>query len=145
MSVEQVAREFITSMANEAKVKSMLTPDAMVSGGVLPKPMPAMEAFGMIAGMKAAFPDLWYKVEQVAVNGDKATVQATFGGTNSGTLSLPIPGLPSLPPTEKKISVKDAFVVTVRGDKVAQMHVDSPADGGIPAALAQLGVKLPAM
>jgi hypothetical protein len=35
--------------------------------------------------------------------------------------------------------------VTVQGDKVSQMRVDSPADGGIPAILVQLGVKMPAM
>ena len=33
----------------------------------------------------------------------------------------------------------------VRGNKVSHKRVDSPADGGIPAMLAQLGVKMPAM
>jgi hypothetical protein len=33
----------------------------------------------------------------------------------------------------------------VQGDKVSHMKVDSPADGGIPGAIAQLGVKVPSM
>jgi len=41
--------------------------------------------------------------------------------------------------------VKDAYIVTAQGDKVSHFQVDSPADGGIPAMLAQLGVKMPAM
>jgi hypothetical protein len=49
--------------------------------------------------------------------------------------------MPTFPPTGKKVSVKDAFVLTVQGDRVSHMSVESPADGGIPAALEQLGVK----
>ena len=50
-----------------------------------------------------------------------------------------------MPPTGKKVSVKDAYVLTVQGDKLSHMRVDSPADGGIPAAMTQLGVKMPGM
>ncbi len=56
-----------------------------------------------------------------------------------------MPGMPSLPPTGKKVSAKDAFVVTVQGDQVSHMSVESPVDGGILAMLAQLGVKMPGM
>jgi hypothetical protein len=51
----------------------------------------------------------------------------------------------TIPPTGKKVSVKDAYVVTVQGDKVSHFEVNSPADGGIPAALAQIGVKMSGM
>jgi hypothetical protein len=41
--------------------------------------------------------------------------------------------------------VKDTYIVTVQGDKVSHLQVESPTDGGIPAMLAQLGVKMPGM
>jgi predicted ester cyclase len=145
MSVEQVARNFIANMTNEEKVTAMLTPDAMASGGVLPQPMPAKDAFSMVGGLNAGFPDLKFEVEQVTVNGNQATVNAKVSGTNTGTLSLPMPGMPPIPPTGKKVSVPDVYIVTVRGDKVSEMKVNSPADGGIPAMLAQMGVKMPGM
>ncbi len=145
MSVEQVARDFITGMTDINKVKAHLTADAVASGGVLPKSMPAMEAFTMTTGLNAGFPDIKFEVQQVTVNGNQATVKAQVSGTNTGTLSLPIPGMPSIPPTGKKVSVKDAYVVTVQGDKVSHISIESPADGGIPAMLAQLGVKMPGM
>jgi len=145
MSVEQVARDLITMMTDVEKTKVHLTADAMASSGVLPQPMPAMEAFKMVGGLKTAFPDLKFEVQQVTVNGNQATVKAMWSGTNTGALSLPMPGMPSIPPTGKKVSVKDAFVVTVQGDKVFHLLVESPADGGIPAVLAQLGVKMPGM
>lgn len=145
MSVEQVARDFIAMMTDAEATKARLTPDAMASGGVLPQPMPAMEAFNMIAGLNSGFPDLKFEVENVTVNGDQATVNARVSGTNTGPLSLPMPGMPSIPATGKKVSVKDTYVVTVQGDKVSHLQVQSPADGGIPAMLAQLGVNVPGM
>ncbi len=145
MSVEQVARDMVTNMNKEAKVMSMLTADAMVSGGVLPQPMPAAESFKIMAGLTTAFPDLKFDVQQVMVNGNEATVKAVWSGTNTGPLSLPMPGMAPIPATGKKVSVKDTYVVTVQGDKVSHMKVDSPADGGIPGALMQMGVKVPGM
>jgi predicted ester cyclase len=145
MSVEQVARDLVMNMNSAEKVKTMLTADAMASGGVLPQPIPVMEAMKVMDGLTTAFPDLKFEVQQVTVNGDKATVKAMWSGTNTGPLSMPMPGMPTIPPTGKKVSVKDSYIVTVKGDKVTHMQVDSPADGGIPAALSQLGVKMPSM
>ena len=145
MSVEQVARDFVTMMTDEEATRARLTADAMASGGVLPQPMPALEAFNIVSGLKAAFPDIKFEVEQVTVNGDQATVKTKVSGTNTGTFNLPMPGLPSnIPPTGKKASSKDVFIVTVQGDKVSHFHVDSPADGGLPVLLAQAGI-LPSM
>src|ERR1044071_5028812 len=146
MSVEQVARDFVMNMTDMEKTKATLTPDAMASGGVLPMPMPAMEAFGIVGGLMSGFPDLKFDVDQVTVNGNQATVNTKVSGTNTGTLSLAMPGMPSnMPPTGKKASAKDTFIVTVQGDKVSHLQVDSPPDGGLPALLAQIGVKPPAM
>lgn len=145
MSVEQVARDFVSNLNHAEKIKAMITIDAMASGGVLPQPIPAMEAMKLIAGLTTAFPDLKFDVQQVTLNGNQATVKAQWSGTQTGPLSLPVPGMATVPPTGKKASVKDTYVVTVQGDKVAHLRVESPADGGIPAALAQLGVKTPGM
>ena len=81
----------------------------------------------------------------MTVNGNQATVKVNISGTHTGTLSMPIPGMPSVPPSGIKVWVRDAFIVTVKGDKVSHMQVDSPADGGIPAIMAQIGVKMPGM
>jgi hypothetical protein len=145
MTVEQVARDVVMHMNDVGKLKAMSTADAMASGGVLPQPIPMMEALKVTAGLFTAFPDLKFDIQQVTVNGNQATVKAVWSGTNTGTLSLPIPGMPSIPASGKKVSVKDGYIITVLGDKVSHFQVDSPADGGIPAALAQLGVKVPAM
>jgi predicted ester cyclase len=95
------------------------------------------------AGLITAFPDFRIEIQKLTVDGDRAWVKVRWSGTQTGPLSLP--GMPTIPATRKKVSVEDAYVVTVRGDKVSHFEIQSPADGGIPAAIAQLGVKMPAM
>ena len=145
MSVEQVARDFVSHMNNAETMNTMVTADAMASGGVLPQPIPIAEAMKVMDGLMTAFPDLKFEVKQVTVNGNQATVNAMWSGRNSGPLSLPMPGMPAIPATGKTVSVKDTYIVTVEVDKVSHMQIDSPADGGLPAALAQMGVKMPGM
>ena len=145
MNVEQIASDFITKMNDVNAAESYLTPDAVAAGGVLPQPIPAKEAIGMLSALKTAFPDLKFDVQNVTAKGNQATVQAIWSGTNTGPLNLPMPGMPSIPPTGKQVSVKDTYIVTVQGDKVSRLEVDSPSDGGLPAALAQIGVKVPGM
>jgi predicted ester cyclase len=145
MSVEQTARDFITSMNDANAAESYLTPDAVSAGGVLPQPIPAREAMGLLGALKTAFPDLKFDIQNVTVKGNQATIQAKWGGTNKGPLNLPMPGMQSIPPTGKHVSVKDTYIVTVQGDKVSRIEVDSPTDGGIPAALKQIGVNMPGM
>ena len=143
MSVEQIARDFITSMNDVKSAEAYLTLDAMAAGGVLPQPIPAKEAISLMSALNTAFPDLKFDIQNVTVEGDRATVQAIWSGTNNGDLNMP--GMPSVPATGKNVSVKDTYIVTVQGDKVSRIEVNSPSDGGIPAALGQIGVKVPGM
>ena len=135
MSVEQVARNFVMTMLTPNKLSALLTADAMLSGGVVPQPVPATEAVKIMQALTTAFPDLKFDIQQVKVDGNIATVKIMWGGTQTGPLSLPMPGMPTIPPTGKKALVKDGFRLTVVGDKVSHMQVESPADGGIPGAL----------
>ncbi len=143
MSIEQVARDFVSHMNDQERMKTMVTADAMASGGVLPRPIPVMEAMQVMAGLTTAFPDLKFEVQDVKVNGNRATVHARWTGRNTGPLDLSMTGMPVIPVTGKEVSVKDTYIITVDGSKVSHMQVDSPPDGGLPAALAQLGVKMP--
>ena len=143
MSVEQVARDFILSMNDIEKAKGYLTADAVAGGGELPQPMPAAESLNVTKALTTAFPDFKIDIQQVTTKGNEATVNTQWSGTNTGPFNMP--GMPGIPPTGKKVSVKDMFIVTVRGDKVSKLWIESPADGGIPAALAQLGVQMPGM
>src|SRR5512141_1075403 len=124
MTVEQVARDFIAMMGDPAKTKARLTPDATVSGGILPQTLQATDALNLMGALKVAFPDLKFDVRQVTVNGNQATVKADWGGTNTGALHLPLAGAPSIPATGKRVSVPDTYLVTVQGDKVSHLEIE---------------------
>lgn len=143
MGVEQVARDFVMAMNDMEALKARITADAIASGGVLPQPLPLLEAFQVMDGLTAGMPDMKFTVEEVMLNGNRARVYARWSGTQTGPLRLP--GIPAVPPTGKKVWVKDTYILTVEGDKVSVIEIDSPVGGGIPGALAQLGVKIPAM
>ncbi len=144
MSVEQIARDFVTNMfVDQEKAKGAITADAIASGGALPQPMPLIEAMSVSRALKIAFPDAYIDFQQVTLNGNQVSVQVMWEGTQTGPFALP--GGPTIPPTGKKVTVKDAFVVTMQGDKISHFEITSPADGGIPAALAQLGVPMPSI
>jgi predicted ester cyclase len=147
MSVEQVAREVVMNMMNPAKVSGLLAPNAMASGGIFPpgQEMPMSDATKRMGSFTTAFPDVKFEIQQVTVRGNEATVKAKWSGTNTGPFAIPLPGMPNVPATGKKVSVDDVYVVTVEGDKVTHMRVDSPAGGGVPGALKQLGINMPAM
>jgi hypothetical protein len=143
MSVEQIARDFITRLNDVNAAEAYLNPDAVAAGGVLPQPIPAKEAIRLMSALNTAFPDLKFDIQNVTLQGDQATVQAIWSGTNNGDLNMP--GMPSVTATGKQVSVKDTYIVTVQGDKVSRIEVNSPPDGGIPAALGQIGVAVPGM
>ena len=145
MNVEETARDYVNKMADPEKIKAYLTPDAMVSGSVLPQPIPGTQALGILGAWTTAMPDIKFDIREVKVNGNDATVQLNWGGTQSGPLSLPFPGMPTIPATGKKVWVKDTYTLTVKDGKVSYMRLDAAADGGMPGALAQLGVNMPGM
>jgi hypothetical protein len=143
MNVEQVARNFVLQMRDTKALMGMVTPDAMASGGVLPQPIPVTESIKVTEGLFSGFPDMKIDLLSVMVNGNQATVKVKMAGTQSGSLILP--GFPPIPASGKKVSVLDGYIVTVQGDKISHFEVDSPAGGGIPGMMAQLGVQMPGM
>ncbi len=145
MNVEQLARDFVAKMDDPAKTKARFTPDATISGGILRQPLRWTEGVELMSALKTAFPDIRFEVQQVTVNGNQATVRADWSGTNTGALHLPQAGAPNIPPTGKKVRVPDTYRLTLEGDKVSHLELESPYNGGIPAALAQIGVKVPGM
>ena len=71
--------DFVKSMNDSERLKGLVTPDAMASGGVLPQATPVMQAMGMVKALVTAIPDLSFDIEQTTVSGDQATVRRSVG------------------------------------------------------------------
>ena len=80
-----------------------------------------------------AFPDIQYKVKDMACDGDILAVRASFTGTMTG----PFRGMP---PTGKKVSMPEALFYRYEGDKI----VEEWQFLNETAMLLQLGIAPPA-
>ena len=68
----------------------------------------------------ASFPDGKLTVHATVAEGNTLAAEYTFSGTNTGPLVLPTGQ--TLPATNKTVSIRGAYVVTVEGDKVKSDH-----------------------
>ena len=122
---------------------ALLTDDFTFSGAV-PQPISGKEWIGVHRALAAAMPD--FRVNYVAAGGQNGAAEGTVSltGTHTGELVLPIPGIPRVPATGKKLVwPKEPVRVTARGGKLSNYRVESVPNGGISGMLKQMGVALP--
>jgi predicted ester cyclase len=132
-----------TEAGDFKKLESMLADD-MVFAGPVPEPLGKREFLGVQMAMLAAMPDWKFNPTDWKENGDVVTVNFQISGTQTGELSLPMPGLSKLPPSGKKVSMpKEPSTFTVKNGKLARLDVASTPGGGVMGILSQLGVKMP--
>jgi predicted ester cyclase len=121
----------------------MLADDFQLAGPV-PQPVGKKEFVGLQMAMHVAMPDWKFNAADFHEDGDVVTVNLQITGTQSGELSLPMPGLPKLPPSGKQVSLPtEASQFTVKNRKLARLDVSSTPGGGVAGVLAQRGVKMP--
>jgi steroid delta-isomerase-like uncharacterized protein len=90
-------------------------------------PLPAVQ--GMLAGFRAAFPDLSMTVLDAFGDGDKAVVRWQMQGTHTADLF-------GMPPTDKAVTVNGISVVQVANGKIVEDWVSEDTMG----MMRQLGV-----
>lgn len=61
----------------------------------------------------SAFPDIFYQIDRLIVNGDTAVIECTVSGTQKGDFV-------GLPPSEKQIKLPVAFVVDFEEGGIAR-------------------------
>jgi steroid delta-isomerase-like uncharacterized protein len=66
-----------------------------------------------ITMLRGAFPDILYNVDDIACDGDIIAVRTSFTGTNTGSLR-------GMPPTGKKVAMKEALFYRFEGDKIVE-------------------------
>jgi hypothetical protein len=145
MNAQQITQQVLKAIEDQdwARAQSMLADDFTFSGAV-PQPINRAAWLGVHRALANAMPDLRFNYS--ATGGDDGTAEGTVSvsGTNTGELALPLPGVPKVPATGKKIAnPKERVWVKARGDKLINYQVEQVPDGGVPGILKQMGVSLP--
>jgi hypothetical protein len=129
--------------AGDFKKLDGMVADDMVFAGPVPEPLGKREFIGVQTAMHVAMPDWKFNPSDFKENGDVVTVNFQITGTQTGELSLPMPGIPKLPPSGKKVSLpKEPSTFTVKNGKLSRLDVASTPGGGVMGILSQLGVKM---
>jgi predicted ester cyclase len=124
-------------------VADMLTGD-MIFTGVTPQPLGKHEYLGLQSALVAGLPDWKFNATDFQQRGDQVVTRVHITGTQIGALNLPMPGVPVLPPTGKKVALPEEITtLTVKGDKISRIESSNVSGGGVPGILAQLGVNVP--
>lgn len=132
------AREF-------EKAASYLADDFQISGP-FPQPIGKQEFIAIQSAFENAFEDWSFNSHDEVEQGDKVVAAIQITGTHTGDLVLPIPGMPPIPATHKKVSLPEEHMeFTFKGDKIALLTSDNVPGGGVPGVLQQIGVPLPTM
>lgn len=132
-----------TEAGDFKKLGSLLADDFQLAGPT-PQPIGKQEFVSLQTAMHVAMPDGKLNAADFTENGDVVSVNLQITATQTGELSLPMPGFPKLPPSGKKVSLpKGASMFTVKNGKLARPDVNSTPGGGVGGVSAQLGVKMP--
>jgi hypothetical protein len=130
--------------AGDFKKLEGLVADDFVLAGPTPEPHGKREFVGLQMALQAAMPDWKFNDTDMKENGDVVTVNFQISGTQTGELNLPLPGLPKLPASGKKVQLpKEQSTFTVTNGKLSRLDVASTPGGGVAGVLAQLGVQMP--
>jgi hypothetical protein len=123
--------------------RSLYTDDFTFTGPV-PMPLNKDQYLDLMKKVTKGVPNWNFHRHDIRVEGQTVIVQVQVAGTQTGTLSSLMPGMPDLPPTNRSFRTPPEVIrITFRGDRAIDVHVDSVPGGGIPGMLQQLGVSLP--
>ena len=95
--------------------------------------------------MRAAFPDIDYRMRLLEVDGDTVRVSSQLSGTHSGALDLTPLGMGVIEATGKSFSLpEETSTASLEGGQLRELKATPTEGGGLMGILAQLGVAPPA-
>lgn len=147
MSALDIVKEGLAAVeaGDFKKVDSMIADD-MVLAGPVPQPLGKREFIGLQSALMRALPDWKFNATDFKETGDQVSATVQITGTHTGELELPMPGMPKIPPTGKKVALpREPITFTVKSGKLSRIETGNTPGGGVSGVLSQLGVQMPGM
>lgn len=147
MTKIETAKAFSAALeARDFDMAASYLADDFVFSGPVPQPLGKQEFIAVQSAFEDAFQDWSFNSHDEVEQGDKVVAAVQITGTHTRDLVLPMPGMPPIPATNKRVSLPvEHITFTFRGDKIASLTSDNVPGGGVPGVLQQIGVPLPAM
>ena len=145
MSVEQTAQGVFAAIEARDfdRALSLLTDDFTFSGAT-PVPLNKHQWIGVHRALGAAMPDFSFGYQLVKAQGDHVSSSVSLTGTHTQELVLPMPEFPRVAATGNKIALpKERIELSIKGNQVSALAVESVPDGGLLGILKQMGVAVP--
>ena len=117
--------------------------DNFVLTGPTPQPVGKKEFVGLQTGLIQGIPDWKFNAHNFQTQGDTVTVVMQITGTQTRTISAPMPGLPDVPVTGKHFKLpEEPSRVTVKDGKITSFTSEPVPGGGVMGIFQQLGVSM---
>jgi predicted ester cyclase len=147
MTKTETVKAFSAALeAREFEKAASYLADGFEFSGPVPQPIGKKEFIAIQSAFESAFEDWSFNSHDEVEQGDKVVAAVQITGTHTRDLVLPMAGMPTIPATNKKVSLPEEHLeFTFMGDKIASLTSDNVPGGGVPGVLQQLGVPLPPM
>ncbi len=130
---ETLIKRYFEEVWNQGQLEvldEIMSSDYLNHSPGMPNPQPGPEGLKpIIAGLRKAFPDLHFSIENMVVTENQVAIHCTMHGTHTGDLF-------GLPPTGKKIKVNQMQIERIQNGKIVE-HWRQSDDAGM---MRQLGL-----
>ena len=114
---EQVIKKYFEEAWNNGKLEvldEIISPDYVNHNPGMPNPLPGPEGLKpIIEGIRKAFPDLKYVIENMIISDDQIAVHTTMHGTHKGDFF-------GLAPTNKVIKVSQMQIERIENNQIVE-------------------------
>lgn len=117
-----IVRQFTEKAWNQGDLAicdELLAPTFVTHNSGAPDQRGISEAKQFIGALRATFPDVHYTIEELLTQNESCAARLLMTGTQTGPLEF-MPGVPSIPPTGKHVSLPVSILVHFANGKVTE-------------------------
>lgn len=138
----QVVLRFIKAIeqGDTKALDEVLAQDFVFAHEKAPKPMDKPTFIRVARAMQEAFPDCSFNPEFKEESPDRVTADIKIRGTHTGTLDVPLEGIPRTEATGRKVELPtENGIWILEGGKITRHEVPAVEGGGFEGILQQIG------
>ena len=131
---KEIIQRYFEEAWNQGKLEvldEIIAPNYINHSPGMPNPIPGPEGLKpIIAGLRKAFPDLCFTIENMIITENQVAIHCTMVGTHKGDLF-------GLPPTGKKVKINQMQIERIKDGQIVE-HWRQSDDLGMMRLLGQI-------